>query len=271
VRPTQRIRGGAETDLDEATKEVDTMKCFIHRSVLLCALGLLAACSNGTPVNIGDDRVGSLGENLTDYAGSWDGYAEVFRFDDGSDRIRLMLDDDGSGVLEVGESEALPEPDPDHVYPPNAPDVPFGSWSMSGPRLDTLVSGFSYPIDGASVASRRIRIATTTQEIYREWCGRQTSYLTQDSEPDHYACQPWTVYAYTDGVCRVGWTDDSEGMEIECGKLTCLEACNCSESGCGIHEMADVQLDATLQAGGEELRGSLLIGSELINVQLTRL
>jgi hypothetical protein len=262
-RSMQRIGGGAETDLDEATKEVAEMKRFNHRSVLLCALGWLAACSNGTPVDIGDDRVESLGESLTDYAGSWDGYAEVFRFDDGSDRIRLVLGDDGTGVLEVGESEALPEPDPDDVYPPSAPFDP--SYPMDIP-LQTLVSGFSYPIDGASVESRRIRIATTTQEIYREWCGLQMPYLVQGATPTYYSCVPGGGYSYFEGVCT-----DGDGVEINCGKLACGGACNCSEAACGIREAADVQLDATLQAGGEELRGSLVIGSRLINVQLTRL
>jgi hypothetical protein len=42
-----------------------------------------------------DIKEGSTSQGLFAYADSWDGYAEAFHFEDGSDRVRLALDDTG--------------------------------------------------------------------------------------------------------------------------------------------------------------------------------
>jgi hypothetical protein len=224
-----------------------------------------SACSSGEPVDIGDDKVESLGASLRDYAGEWEGYAEVHAWDDGSDAIRLVLDEDGSGVLEVGHAAPLPPPARDQPYPPVQDRQNMDKWFDS--YQFTLVSGFDYPVSGASVEGRRLRAVTATKELQREWCEMQTSHLVEGASPATYACQPWTGFAYADGHCYVGM----DATPIDCGKLACTRPCQCDADACGIDVSPDVQLDAALQADGDELRGSLLVGSTLINIQLTRL
>lgn len=40
---------------------------------------------------------------MSDYAGVWDGYAEAFTRNDGTDRIRITLDSQGMGTLNDGD------------------------------------------------------------------------------------------------------------------------------------------------------------------------
>src|SRR6201999_2363510 len=68
-----------------------TMKLI--RNVSLCSLAVFTmACSGGgggaEKIDIGNRNVAAIGEQLSDFAGSWDGYAEAYEFEAGSDRIR---------------------------------------------------------------------------------------------------------------------------------------------------------------------------------------
>src|SRR4051812_1872769 len=82
-----------------------------HKPLLLCALSLFSfvavpACSNDSgSVDVGRN----VGSQLADYAASWDGYAEAYVFDDGSDHVRIPLDAAGQGTLVVGD-QAPPPP-----------------------------------------------------------------------------------------------------------------------------------------------------------------
>ena len=70
-------------------------------------------------VNIGNTT--AVGSQLSDYAATWDGYAEATTFSDGSDHVRLTIDASGQGSLVVGDSAPLPAPtDPTVGYPPGA-------------------------------------------------------------------------------------------------------------------------------------------------------
>jgi hypothetical protein len=145
------------------------------RNATAFVLGALAltplACSNESTVDIG----GNTGSKLSDYAASWDGYAEAFQFESGSDRIRIVLDANGQGTLEVGDGPMLPPPDPDVGWPP-------------GVTLDGLVQnqavlkvGFRYPIQQARVEANRIQLTVTPAELYRPWCQAQTPILNETS------------------------------------------------------------------------------------------
>src|SRR5262245_9474401 len=87
------------------------------------ALMLLSvACSGGDPT------VTTSGNQVSDYAATWDGYAEAFTFEDGSDRVRLTIHANGEGTIEVGDSAPLPPPtDPNVGYPP----TPW-NWAPTG-------------------------------------------------------------------------------------------------------------------------------------------
>ncbi|HEY4392953.1 MAG TPA: hypothetical protein VGP64_02775, partial [Polyangia bacterium] len=92
---------------------------LLSPALVLSAAGFLGACSGNTPVNIGNTSM--IGAQLSDYAASWDGFAETYTFSpDGSDRVRLTLDASGQGTLEIGDAALLPPPtDPNVGYPPS--------------------------------------------------------------------------------------------------------------------------------------------------------
>src|SRR5262245_13244546 len=125
-----------------------------------CSLVGCASSSSGR-VDIGDGHgpAMALGASLTDYAGVWDGYAEAFMWNDGTDRVRITLDAAGAGTLEVGSSPALPAPDPAHGYPPGENDL---YTNVTQANVPVLIAGFGYPVRGARVESNRIRLSTAT-------------------------------------------------------------------------------------------------------------
>src|SRR5450432_936374 len=108
---------------------------------LLCGAGFSAACSGGGAVNIGNTAV--IGSQLSDYAASWDGYAEAYTFmPDGSDRVRLTIDANGQGTLEVGNAALLPPPtDPNVGYRPALSSIPR-SWPPPSPASWSKDSSF---------------------------------------------------------------------------------------------------------------------------------
>lgn len=233
---------------------------------IIAALGCGAyGCGNEEPVDLGSHA--ALGAALSDYQGDWQGYAEAFAFGDGSDVVTVRLDAQGEGVLEFGEAEPLPPPDPDLGYPPNGDAVgtAFGS-PLS------VVSGFSYPISEATIEDRRIRLSSSMVELYREWCAlippvRDDANSEQHGE-DAFSCIPNVGFRSGEDGCQLG-----DGTPIDCGKPACMAVCQCAADACGIREplAVDLRIDAALQAQGEELIGTLVIDSTRINVRLMRL
>jgi hypothetical protein len=235
------------------------------------ALLALTGCATKT-VDVGDETPVLTGASLSDYQGSWEGYVEAFEWPDSSDKIRVMLDAEGNGVLEVGEplSGPPPEVDPDSG-PPNFPNngYPFGGATQA------LMPGFSFPIAGAVVQSSRIRFGTILGEPYREWCELQTPYLDElnTDEGPRYGCLPNTGYESTgDGNNICFSTEDPEHtMPFDCNKLACQHTCACDAEGCTLaNNVAQMVFDAELEAEGEELDGSLVHNGIIYNVNMTR-
>jgi hypothetical protein len=86
-------------------KAVQREKAEIMDHTRYSSLGLLSVmcvfgCNSAKPVDVGDTEV--LGEQLSDYAGSWEGYIEAATWSDGSDAVRIKLDAQGGGVFEIG-------------------------------------------------------------------------------------------------------------------------------------------------------------------------
>jgi hypothetical protein len=178
--------------------------------------------------------------------------------------VRLQLDADGNGVLEVGESAPLPPPDPERGYPL---DPRFGPMH---PETAALVSGFSYPITDAIVESRRIRAATASNELFREWCALMAPVLSLVEEPI-YACVPNIPSLSNGDICELTPPGEPSFL-IDCRKFElCPHYCRCTADACGIAEDADdIRIDAALQAGGDELEGTPRIGDLPVVVRMTR-
>lgn len=225
---------------------------------ILAVLGS-AGCSSDPTVDIGD---GKQGEALSDYADVWDGYAEAFQFADGSDRVRITLDAQGNGFLEVGETAAAP-PDPTPGGPPP---------SFKGSEL---IAGFAYPIAGAGVEQKRLRLQVQHYSRFDAWCQEQPAVLFDPNQsPDVYSCFPYTSGLEgldTEGEnCLVTGTSQVVPCQLQ---PACTHMCECTASGCqggpataGLalpspFSFGPAQLDAALADGGETLTGTLVSDS----------
>ena len=223
-----------------------------------------AACGNSEPVNIGD--IAKLGASLSDYQGTWDGYVEASEFADGSDRIRISLDANGNGVIEVGDSAALPPPVAGKGYPLQDPNDPECQSPLSASKIGSLIPGFSYPVTAAKVEERRVRFSTASSDLYREWCALMTPVLDEvnsTATDPVYSCLPNTTGFFVDEQCYL----DTE--PVDCCLLTCLNVCECDSDGCTAPDDQDVSFDGALQADGNELEGTLAIGDRM-TVRLMR-
>jgi hypothetical protein len=137
-------------------------------AALVCGAGFSAACSGSGTVNIGNTNV--VGSRLSDYAASWDGYAEAYTFSpDGSDRVRLTIAANGQGTLEVGNQTLGAAPtDPNLGYPPGNEDP------LPTSTPPPLWEGALYPIYGAQVQTNRIQVGIKPNDFYAAWCALQT-------------------------------------------------------------------------------------------------
>ena len=148
------------------------------RNQLCLALGpffAALACSNQGPVDLGHNAGGAL----SDYAASWDGYAEAYTFmPSGSDRVRLTIDASGQGTLRVGDGTLFP--------PPSDPNVGYPAGSSTGPDAGTfgagnnfvLGEGALYPIYAPQVQTDRIQLGLKPNDYYGTWCSLQTPVAT---------------------------------------------------------------------------------------------
>lgn len=254
-----------------------------------CILAVAAsalACSGGSdPVSIGSNE-GRTGESLRDYSAFWDGYLEGGSFPSGSDRVRVQLDGNGQGYLEIGDIQPLPTPtDPEAPYPNDGLSL--------GVDPDSLLhEGFRYTLRDAVVQEKRIRLSVATWELYTAWCGLQTPYPNPDpgnGELD-YSCSIPSVTLFTspDGKCYVGtpeqcftcapgtWEPGPDSTEVNCtqahycnGSPNVNQPCACTADGCVSTDNTTLTLDAALDKNGAELTGTL-IWNENYTVRLTR-
>jgi hypothetical protein len=218
----------------------------------LALVGAALGCGTKT-VDIGDDRDPALiGSSLSDYQGIWIGHVELAAWNDGTDAVRLQLDAQGNGVLEVGLGPELEPPVAQDAYPRYFDYMATYSY-LIGP-----ITGFSYPIAGAVVESKRIRWATSTAELYREYCDLQTPTFV--NEASGYNCTGYSTYSGGGPTCTV-----STGEVTDCDWLMCMSACTCDETSCHawmLDEPHDIRMDAQLESDGEELVGSFQIPDE---------
>ena len=253
------------------------MKHVLEASLILATITV--GCASTSKVDIGaghEPASGVLGESLTDYAGVWDGYAEAFSWNDGTDHVRITLDESGNGTIEVGEVEPFPAPDPAHGYPPGDDD-PNTKLALAG--TPALVSGFAYPVEGAMVKSSRIRFGAVTRSLYQEWCEAQPSYLDTGAWPTRYGCTTGLSWSEPEGgppVCLASnggdFSDPDMAQVVDCGQAaTCIAFCECTETSCGINPTEDTLVDAALDDEGETLEGTLVLGTLRIVIRMARM
>jgi hypothetical protein len=248
-----------------------TLKRLI--AIVPLAVSLNACGGDNQKVDLGNDgKPGSTAQGLAAYEGTWDGYAEAYHFDQGSDRVRVTLDSAGNGTIRLGDApEFAPFSNPAIGYPEglayNDPDVKFSRSQVH--------EGFAYPVLDAKVESGRLHFAFWDTDIVKAWCEAQTSYPDLGYVPPAvgYVCNPAgdNSYSWNDGVCYV---HDTEAAD--CGFVkTCFD-CSCDAEGCSSFrvEGRELGLDGVLANDGDTLVGTLVVqgvsAPARITVRLTR-
>jgi hypothetical protein len=272
----------------------------------LCGAGIPLGCSGGGAVNIGNTN--AVGSQLSDYAASWEGYAEAYTFmPDSSDRVRLTIGANGQGTVEVGDTALLPPPtDPNVGYPSPGEPQKDGYGLNSG-----LAGGVLYPIYAARVQESRIQAGLKPNDYYGAWCALQTpyhvltGYMSGGIVPDDggyggapdaglvptygYSCVPGSgggssgsgadqqCFAQNSSVDG-GYTD----YPVDCGKFTLCTSgvCACTATSCtsspvvaagAIPSGYPVALDAALDSTGKTLTGTLALSTTLrVTIVLTK-
>jgi hypothetical protein len=228
----------------------------------LAALPSIAvACwGGGGTVDIG----GTPGSKLSDYAASWDGYAEAYAFDStGSDRVRLTLDENGQGSIRFGDADLIAPPtDPNLGYPPGYDPAIVDFHPQS------LTVGFAYPVASSSVEANRIRLAADTHELFRAWCAIQPP-VANDLSSTGYGCVDNTGLAGNpSGSGCLQIAADGTESPIDCAKYAlCMwptGVCSCTATACSVVPPTQgygIQLDGAIDMATTDLVGTLVLST----------
>jgi hypothetical protein len=249
-----------------------SMKCIISsRSIMLALACGWAGCGANDKLDLGDN-VDVTNASLRDYSGTWSGYAEAYKFRDGSDRVDLELDAEGNGTLKFGNT-TLPAPTSDKAYP--ADDV---SDVVGGYNRSIIAAGFAYQVAQAVVVDSRIRFDLSSTQLYQDWCALMTPVLDTTSYPStdpemHYRCLPPAVYVgrypgLEDG-CEISAATGP--LQVNCGLTSCLRRCACNANSCSPAEPnMEIALDGSLETNGDSMVGTLVLFGERVTVRLRR-
>lgn len=252
-------------------------------TVRICALvsiSLLAACSGEEAVDLGSGPIEQRGSSLTAYSGSWDGYAEGFTFGDGSDRVRLTIDANGNGGIQVGDSEPAAVPPPTSGYAQDA-----GLLDTEGP----LNTGFTYPLSGARVESQRLRAGTDPSSYFTAYCSNLTPHAVGTRfTSSGFSCSPGGGgYSFNSTTCWISLSvaglpvaepgeQEVVDVPIDCGLANCDNYCTCAADGCfattndfGYGTPIGASFDGALEDNGSKLVGTLVLGNPVSGTRLT--
>lgn len=229
-------------------------------AILLTLSTVFTACGGQAELDVGDEPQ-ELGLELSDYSAVWDGYAEAFTFaGDGTDRVRLTLDENGNGTIRFGEEALIPlATDPDELYPP--------LWSSTENFYDNVQTGFEYPLVGAVVTSSRLQFRFDTSMVQESWCAlRDPDPVpgSQCGDAKGFRTDPTTGN-------RECYYNTPEGeVPYDCIVETHCTFCECDEVTCRAkHDWQAGPFDAALSNDGDSLEGTLIIGTR-VTIRLTR-
>jgi hypothetical protein len=264
------------------------MRRWVIVAELACVAALVLGCS-GHVVELGTSGDGGGGgggddggsSGVNPLSGTYKGYIESFKFPDGSDTVIMSLTfaDDGkvTGTVFFGDSPALAPPtDPNLGYPP-------GYTGLPDPGRSTLES-FAFTVLGAIYASPRVTLGFDANELWKAWCGTQTTiYPKYNGESDGgcgpligYGCLPDIGYGQGTGGCTWYSCDQPANTPVDCGKLALCggqgpNPCTCTATSCTVSAPVTPGITFDMQLVSGALDGSEQgIGGSALNVHLVK-
>jgi hypothetical protein len=193
------------------------------------------------------------------FTGKWTGYIESYVLPSGSTTLSMdfVQQPDGTvtGTVTFGDAPAPPPAtDPNAGYPPN---------SGSMPLTPASIEGFPYSATHVSFDGPRVRLGISTLELWKGWCGLQTSAdLMIQSSDGHvtYGCEPRGYGTdLSSGLCYTNRSPDGgTSQPVDCGKaaLCSYQTCDCTATSCTIDRSTpDITFD--MQLAGSRLDGTI--------------
>ena len=204
-------------------------------------------------------------------AGTWVGYVESFKFADGTDAVKLVLDDTGAGTTFFGPGPALTPPtDPDVGYPPGGADA----------GVDAR-ENFAFTNLSPKFAAPRLTLSVSQGEIYKQWCELQTKiYPVYNGQSDGgcgnllgYGCLPNVAFEFGQ-TCSWTSCDQPNSQPVDCNKLDLCKfpsICRCTSTSCTVPPPPSGNIAFDVQLSGNSLDGSVSgLDGQVHNVHFTR-
>jgi hypothetical protein len=245
----------------------------------LCLLAwAISACSSGV-VNIGEKPDAAV---ATGVVGTWDGYVEAYTFIDGSDRVRLQINGDGTGTIRFGDLPVWTVPTDPHV---DFLTANHKASHNSSSTLGSWLSGYNYPLESIQITGARLRAAIWPMQPFDQWCNQQTP--TPNERAGGYWCGPKCIYydrrptaeagvdaCYTFDSCPTNSsTLDQANVPVSCDWLGLCDVsgvCDCTADKCSLDTYLTYRargVDATLGNDPTTLSGTLSLPEQ--NVELS--
>jgi hypothetical protein len=229
--------------------------------------GILGAAACKLPPSPAADAGGTPGATLAPLVGTWTGYAET------SDNMTLVFTQHADGSVTgsltfgMGSPPAQPTSGTD-VFPPgfegDVSSVPF-------PYI-----GFPYTVTGVSFDGTRLQLGIVTNELWKTWCGLQTSFDWGPLAPGMCGCLPnWSGMGSTIGTgsCSINNPTTGAAEAISCalvGPCFAYPICSCDATGCSV-DMTNSATKLDVQLNGNKLDGSIAgLSVSPLNVHLTQ-
>lgn len=226
----------------------------IQSFLILCgSLALVggSGCSSDG-VSVGDGTTAGVDKAaLETYAANWDGYVEAYKFESGSDRLRIVLNEDGSGNLQVGDGSLLVPITTTDGFPDEMVQGQYFLWDQR-----------AYPLVGARISGDRLRFLIQPTAPYAAWCAEQTPNPIVDTDgSEAYSCLHSTSILQPDVSVNICYDQADQSKPVDCNWAHLCGSCTCTESDCSNEKLSyqNIEVDAVLSDDGTELEGTIAI------------
>jgi hypothetical protein len=229
-------------------------------------------CTTPAPKDAGATSVPEDAGAIDTIVGTWTGYVEAYSFPQSdSDAVVIAFTTGADGTI-GGTVTFGNEPAP---APPTSGDEPFPSgFSGDVNSLPVPYEGFPYTATAVSFDGTRLRLGVVSRELWKTWCGFQTSYDWAPNATGNCGCLPnWPSMGSSDPsiVCDITDLDTGVQVPVSCalqGHCLAYPVCDCTAGSCTVDmTQPDVTIDVRLALS--QFSGSIAgLTSSPLNVYL---